>query len=92
MSQFLWAVSLDGSGSGSLMRLKVTQLGVELISSPLMGFWQAPFLTGCWPETSVPLYMGLLVGCLSVFMIWYLAFLKVSVPRERAQDGGHAVL
>ena len=74
------------------MRLKVTQLGVELISSPLMGFWQAPFLTGCWPETSVPLYMGLLVGCLSVFMIWYLAFLKVSVPRERAQDGGHAVL
>lgn len=54
MSQFLWAVSLDGSGLGSLMRLKVTQLGAQLISSPLVGFWQAPFLMGYWPEMSVP--------------------------------------
>ena len=82
MSQFLRAASLDGSGSG---RLWVTQLGAELLPSPLMQLLAGLCSSSCWPEMSVPYHMGLFIGFLSVFKMQHLAFLKVSVPRERSR-------
>lgn len=36
----------------------------------------------CWQETSVSPHMGLSADCFSVLMTWWLAFPKMSDPRE----------